>query len=267
MVLGDFSYYEPKSMAEVEKLCEKMEDYCFYSGGVGLIWDWKNGIECPKNIISLQHIDQLMQIEKQGDVIYIGAGLTYAFLAEHTLMKSYLPSWVDMINGIADHPIRRKATLGGALVQNDSAQDPIAAILATGAILHTSKRKIKAEDWVVGEKRVNLAKDELLVKIEIDHRFKGVYQKFVRTSVDLPVVGVFIAKRSQNRVKVGITGAANMGFRHKEIEQALSEDFTASSLDRIKVNEKPLRADIHGGKDYRAHLIKVLTRSSISRVM
>ena len=80
------------------------------------------------------------------------------------------------------------------------------------------------------------------------------------------MVGVFVAKYDEG-VRVAVTGASQNGvFRSKQIEDALSNDFSTNALDGIKLPSDDMLSDIHAKRDYRAHLIVEMAKRAVSTV-
>ena len=55
-------------------------------------------------------------------------------------------------------------------------------------------------------------------------------------------------------------------FRPKQIEDALSNEFSASALDGIKLPADDMLSDIHAKGDYRAHLIVEMAKRAVNTV-
>ena len=74
---------------------------------------------------------------------------------------------------------------------------------------------------------------------------------------------MYVAK-FKNDVRVAITGASSCVYRSKELELALSSNFSTSSIENINISNKDLNSDMHASADYRAHIIKVMAKKAIS---
>ena len=78
------------------------------------------------------------------------------------------------------------------------------------------------------------------------------------------MVGVFVAKGDFG-VRVAITGAGQNGvFRHTEMEQALTANFSPDAISGITTPSDGLNGDIHASPEYRAHLIGVMARRAVA---
>ncbi|MCC6487239.1 MAG: hypothetical protein IT364_07040 [Candidatus Hydrogenedentes bacterium] len=68
-------------------------------------------------------------------------------------------------------------------------------------------------------------------------------------------------------VRVEVTGAGPCVFRVPEMEKALSVKFGPESVANIKASEDGLNSDIHAMADYRAHLITVMAKRALAKVL
>ena len=55
-----------------------------------------------------------------------------------------------------------------------------------------------------------------------------------------------------------------LAFRSKELENALSSNFSIGAIDNLNISSEKLNSDIHASADYRAHLIKVMAKKAVS---
>jgi len=76
------------------------------------------------------------------------------------------------------------------------------------------------------------------------------------------MAGVFIAK-FDDIVRVAITGASSVVFRLRDLEDALSNNFTTSVLNNITIDSSDFNDDIHASSKYRGNLVKVLIEEAI----
>ena len=108
-----------------------------------------------------------------------------------------------------------------------------------------------------------LKSGEIIESIEFKIPQKSSYQKYPNPASRYAIVGVYVAKL-KNEVRVSVTGAGNCVFRSKEIESALSNNFSPSAIDKVNIPNKGLNSDIHASAEYRAHLIKAMARKAVS---
>ncbi len=65
-------------------------------------------------------------------------------------------------------------------------------------------------------------------------------------------------------MRVAITGVESFVFRCKKLEDALANNFSPSVIDNITISSKGFNSDIHASAEYRAHIIKVMTKKAVS---
>jgi len=135
--------------------------------------------------------------------------------------------------------------------------------LALNATIHTTKRKIPADKFFKGMFETDLKKGELIEAIEFEVPEKSSYAKFPNPASRYAIVGVYVAKLKKE-VRVAITGVESCVFRCKKLEDALSSNFSPSTIDNVNISSKGFNTDIHASAEYRAHLISVLAKKAVA---
>jgi aerobic carbon-monoxide dehydrogenase medium subunit len=233
------------------------------AGGQSLVGAMKLRLAQPGTLVDLAGIAELRGIRKDGDAIVIGAMTRHAEVAASPVVKASLPALATLAGGIGDRQVRNMGTLGGSIAHNDPAADWPAALLGLGATVHTSKRKIAADDFFKGMYETALAADELITAVSFPVPKKAAYVKFPNPASRFALVGVFVA-RTGNGVRVAVAGAAPAVFRSKPLEDALGRTFSADAAKGVKIDAKGLNADLHASPEYRAHLIAVLAARAVA---
>ena len=57
------------------------------------------------------------------------------------------------------------------------------------------------------------------------------------------------------------------GWSEREAEEALNKEFRADALMDLRINPANMIADLHGSKEYRAHLVSVMTKRAVEACM
>ena len=174
-----------------------------------------------------------------------------------------IPALAALAEGIGDRQVRNRGTIGGSLANNDPAADYPAAVLALNATVHTSKRKIAADDFFRGMYETALADDEIITAVSFPVPKKAAYVKFPQPASRFALVGVLVAQTAGG-VRVAVTGAGSHVHRSKPIEDALAKSFTADAAKSVKVSADRLNNDLHGSAEYRAHLVSVLAGRAVA---
>lgn len=231
-------------------------------GGQTLIPTLKQRLAMPETLVSLTAIPEMQGVclSDAGDVC-IGGATTHAVVARET--ADSFPALAAMAGHIGDPAVRNRGTIGGSLANNDPSACYPAAALGTGATIKTNTRDIAAEDYFVGMFETALNEGEIITEVRFPVPRRASYQKFVQPASRFALVGVFVAQFDDG-VRVAVTGASENGvFRWAEAEEALNADFSAAALDGLTVSSDQMIGDLHGTADYRAHLVKVMTKRAV----
>ena len=235
----------------------------FLAGGMTLLPAIKLRLAAYSDLINIKKIKNLSGIKVSSKSIRIGAVTTHAQVAESKEVGKSIPSLSVLAEGIGDPQVRNRGTIGGSIANNDPAADYPSACMALNAIIHTNKRKISADKFFKGMFETDLKKGELIESIEFEVPEKSAYAKYPNPASRYALVGVYVAKLKKE-IRVAVTGAGSSVFRSKEIESALSSNFSPSAIDNVSISSNGLNSDIHASADYRAHIIKVMARKAVS---
>ena len=259
--MKSFNFKSPSNAKEATKLAKGRST--FLAGGMSLLPAIKLRLAAYSDLINIKKIKGLSGIKVSSKSIRIGATTTHASVASSKEVGKSIPSLSVLADGIGDPQVRNRGTIGGSIANNDPAADYPSACLALNATIHTSKRKIPADKFFKGMFETDLKKGELIEEVEFEVPEKSAYSKFPNPASRYAIAGVYVAKL-KNEVRVAITGAGNCVFRSKELEEALSSNFTPSAIDNVNISDKGLNSDIHASAEYRAHIIKIMSKKAVS---
>jgi carbon-monoxide dehydrogenase medium subunit len=256
----NFDFEQPGSVEDAVAAL-KEEDALALSGGQTLIPSMKQRLNAPSKLVSLTNIEALKGVCQNGDTLSVGAATTHATVAAEGGAFAALAA---LAGGIGDPAVRNRGTLGGSLANNDPAACYPSAVLASGATVVTNAREIAADDFFDGMFATALDEGEIITSVNFPIPEKASYQKFEQPASRFALTGVFVAKYADG-VRVAVTGASEEGvMRWAEAEAALSADFSPEAVDGLSVAADGLISDLHGTPEYRANLIKVLTKRAVA---
>ena len=259
--MKSFTFKSASNSKEAVKLASGRAT--FLAGGMSLLPAMKLRLAAYSDLINIKKIKGLSGIKVSSKSLKIGATTTHAEVAASKEVGKSIPSLSTLAEGIGDPQVRNRGTIGGSIANNDPAADYPSACLALNAIIHTNKRKIPADKFFKGMFDTDLKKGELIEAIEFEVPEKSAYSKYPNPASRYAVVGVYVAKLSKE-VRVAVTGAGSCVFRSKELESAFSSNFSPSAVDNVNISSKGLNSDIHASAEYRAHIIKIMSRKAVS---
>jgi aerobic carbon-monoxide dehydrogenase medium subunit len=254
-----FTLERPNTTADASKLAAAGAQPL--AGGQTLLASMKLRLSSPEQLADLSGI------KRDGDAFVIGAMARHADVAIHPELKAAIPALADLAANIGDRQVRAMGTLGGSVANNDPSACYPSAVLALGATIHTTTRKIAADDFFLGMFTTALNAGELITAISFPIPKRAAYMKFKQQASRFAMVGVFVAQFDSG-VKVAVTGASSSGvFRHKGLEDALTKGFTPEAAAAVKIDATGLNSDIHATAAYRANLISVQTQRGVTRAL
>ncbi len=258
-----FEYHRPHTLSGALADLEK-QDAKALAGGMTLLPTMKQRLAAPSALIELKDVPELSGLSREGETLVVGAMTRHVEVARSPVVQAAIPALAKLAGGIGDPHVRNRGTLGGSLANNDPAADYPAAVLALGATVVTSKRRIAADDYFTGLFETALEPGELITSVIFPIPQKATYMKFANPASRYALVGVFVAKTAGG-VRVAVTGAGAHGvFRPQAFEAALNANFSASALDGVSVPASGLNSDLHADADYRAHLIGVMAKRAVA---
>lgn len=159
----------PYSLKEAWDLKQQFgSESCFIAGGTLLQTYWEKGIDCPLNLISLEHIKEMKGMGEKtsnGQIeTHLGALTTLDFCRHHPLLLNNAPLLVDAVRNIASPAIRNKATIGGNIVGGYGDLIPALLVLDALVTLYDDNKlhQITLSDYLKNE---NMFSKSLLVNV------------------------------------------------------------------------------------------------------
>ena len=259
-----FTFERPATTADAAKLAAA--GATVLAGGQTLLASMKLRLSNPEKLADLGGIAELSGIKRDGNNLVIGAMARHAAVADSADVKAAIPALADLAGHIGDRQVRTMGTLGGSVANNDPAACYPSAVLALGATVHTTQRKIAADDFFKGMFSTALNVGELITAISFPVPKRAAYMKFKQPASRFAMVGVFVAQ-TDSGVRVAVTGAGNGVFRHKGLEDALNKSFTPEAAAAVKIDASNLNSDIHASAAYRANLISVQTQRAVTKAL
>jgi carbon-monoxide dehydrogenase medium subunit len=258
----DFTFVRPSSIDEAVAALQD-EDAQALGGGQTLIPTLKARLAAPSTLVSLRHIAELRGVcVDDAGRLCIGAATPHAQVARDA--AAHYPGLAALAGQIGDPAVRNRGTIGGSLANNDPSACYPAAALASGAIIVTNQREIAADDYFLGMFTTALDEGEIITQVKFPVPQAATYVKFEQPASRFALVGVFVA-RFADGVRVAVTGASEDGvYRWSEAEAALDADFAPDAVKALDVPADGMIGDLHGGPEYRAHLVRVMTARAVA---
>ncbi len=260
--MRDFAYVRPASIAAAAAAFAAGGEAAFIAGGHTLLPAIKSRLRAPETLVDLGGLPGLTAIERQGDMLWIGALATHAAVAADATVAAAIPGLAALALLIGDPQVRNRGTIGGVLANNDPAADYPAALLALGGTVETDRGAHDADAFFQGMFATALADGEIVTRVGFRVPRRSAYAKFRHPASRYAVVGVYVADTA-NGVRVAVTGAGPGVVRWPEAEAALTASFAAPAAHGLVLGGD-LNTDIHASAEYRGHLAGVMLERAVA---
>jgi carbon-monoxide dehydrogenase medium subunit len=273
-----FEYVRPSSIEEAVAILAADPDAKVLAGGHSLIPAMKLRLAAPGTIVDIGKIDGLSGVKSNGSIT-IGALTTYRGIIDADGFDGF-PVVQAATKQVGDPAVRNRGTIGGSLAHNDPAADLTAVMLALNASVTATgpngTRTIPVDDLFVGLLTTSLETDEIITSVSIPQDFAGAKQAYLKHShpaSGYAVVGVAVAITEKDgkveSARIGVTGAPEYAKRATSAEnaligKALDADSIAAAALLATDDLGELNGDVYASPEYRAHLVKVLTRRALT---
>lgn len=260
-----FTFERPASLADATRAAQAGGAKVL-AGGQTLLASMKLRLASPEKLVDLGAIAELAGVRREGNAVVIGAMTRHADVAANAELQKAIPALAELAGGIGDRQVRAMGTLGGSIANNDPSACYPAGALGLGATIHTTQRKIAADDFFQGMFATALQDGELVTAVSFPIPKRAAYIKFKQPASRFALIGVCVAQ-TDSGVRVAVTGGGNGVFRHAGLEQALAKSFTPEAAAGVKVDAGQLSSDLHGSAAYRANLISVLAQRAVAKAL
>jgi len=254
------------------------------AGGTDLLPQLKNALLKPSYVVDLSGIAALRTLaHANGNGLRVGALVTARAVELDGRVRSIYTSIAEGGALVGSVQVRNLATVVGNLCNAAPSADmapPLLALDAEAVIAGPGgQRRVPLASFFTGVRRTVLAPNELLVEIAVPApgpRSGGNYLRHTpRRELDIAVVGVAsqitLTDGVCAKARIALASVAPTPVRAMAAEQALvGQPITPELIERAAElaleSARPI-SDQRGSADYRRHLVRVLTRRTLTTAL
>lgn len=255
------------------------------AGGSDVLIKIREGKLAGCSLVSIHGIESLKGVTRSADgAIAIGPGNTFSEVAEHPLIRKYLPALGEAVDQAGGPQLRNIGTIGGNVCNGVTSADSAPMLLALNARLEITSlggvRRVKLEEFYAGPGKVHLAHGELLTKILVakeDYEgFSGHYIKYaMRNAMDIATLGCAVHVRLEGgkiadvRLAFGVAGPVPL--RCRGAEQAITDrepdGETRKLFGETALGEVNPRTSWRASKEFRQQLVRELPGRALAQAI
>ncbi|GAA1848397.1 FAD binding domain-containing protein [Asanoa iriomotensis] len=249
------------------------------AGGTDVMVDLNFDRSRPGALLDLTRVTALTDWGTDGDLLRIGAGVTYRRLIDE--LAGRVPGLAMASRTVGSPQIRNRGTVGGNLGSASPAGDAHPALLAAGALVELASvrgtRRVPVTDFFVGPKRSVRTPDELIAAylVPADPGVEQFAKVGTRNAMVIAVCSFALSLDATTRtVGTGIGSAGPTPLRATEAADFLAAELPWESLgpvpaavaarfgELVGAAARPID-DVRGRADYRRHALAVLARRTL----
>jgi CO/xanthine dehydrogenase FAD-binding subunit len=274
----------PETLEACQQALADGADVKVVAGGTDLLPQMKNGLVNPRRVVDLSALPELKVIEVRADGgLRVGAAVSARTLELAGPVDNGFTALAESAAVVGSFQIRNLATLGGNLANAAPSADMAPPLLALDAELVISgprgQRRVPAADFFLGVRRTQLEPNEVLVEVLIAAPGPGSGGTYVRHTprreLDIAVVGVAaqLTVRDGHCVtaRIALGAVAPVPLRATAAENRLVGEAVSPALideaAQLAVAAASPISDQRGTAEFRQHLVRVLTRRTLTTAL
>lgn len=221
--------FRPSSSDELAEWYQANPDATLIAGATDVgLWVTKQMRDLPK-VAFLNGVTDLQQIERQGGMLHVGAGVTIATL--RAAVAPTLPAFGELLRRYASEQVRNAATIGGNIANGSPIGDGPPALIALGATLHLRRgdvmRSIPLESFFLEYRKQDRQPGEFVAGVSFPEHAPALrcYKLSKRFDQDISAVcgcfNVTVMDGIVTQARIAFGGMAGIPKRASAVEAAL----------------------------------------------
>ena len=267
--MRSFDYHRPTSLSEASAALAAEPEARLLAGGMTLIPALKMRLASPAALVDLGRARRVARHQsRQRQRRHVGAMTTHAEVAASPDVRSAIPALADLAGGIGDPQVRNRGTIGGSIANNDPAADypgrPARTRLRRSPPTSARSRP-KLSSPACSRPRSDTG--EIITAVTFPGAARGGLREVSQPGVAL-CAGRRLRRQDRRPVSASRSPVRHRAcFARQRSKLPCPEKFTPEALAGLRIPADGLNADMHGDADYRAHLIGVLARRAVEKVL
>ena len=273
------SIYQATSVADAIRALQADPAALVIAGGTDVLIKIREGKLAGCSLVSIHELKEELggiTLEANGDVA-IGPLSTFRDVTFSNVIRAKIPVLGEATDTAGGPQLRAAGTIGGNVCNGITSADSASTLTALDAVMvvrgPAGERQVSISQWYKGVGKVDLAHDELLVKIVIPREnyegFTGHYIKYAqRNAMDIATLGVSCLvklsgdKKTAETVKLAFGVAGPVPMRAPAAEAAVSGLPIGQAIEKIgkaALQDVNPRTSWRASREFRLQLVEELS--------
>ncbi|MBM6885952.1 xanthine dehydrogenase subunit XdhB [Pseudoflavonifractor phocaeensis] len=273
------SIYQATSVADAIRALQDNPEALVIAGGTDVLIKIREGKLAGCSLVSIHELGEELggiTLAANGDV-EIGPLSTFWDVTFSPVIREKIPVLGEATDMAGGPQLRAAGTIGGNVCNGITSADSASTLTALDAVLvvrgPAGERQVPISQWYKGVGKVDLAQDELLVKILIPREnyagFTGHYIKYaMRNAMDIATLGVSCLvklsadKQTAETVKLAFGVAGPVPMRSPAAEAAVSGlpiEEAIRQIGKAALQDVNPRTSWRASREFRLQLVEELS--------
>ena len=273
------SIYQATSVADAIRALQDNPEALVIAGGTDVLIKIREGKLAGCSLVSIHELGEELggiTLAANGDV-EIGPLSTFRDVTFSPVIREKIPVLGEATDMAGGPQLRAAGTIGGNVCNGITSADSASTLTALDAVLvvrgPAGERRVPISQWYKGVGKVDLAQDELLVKILIPREnyagFTGHYIKYaMRNAMDIATLGVSCLvklsadKQTAETVKLAFGVAGPVPMRAPAAEAAVSGlpiEEAIGQIGKAALQDVNPRTSWRASREFRLQLVEELS--------
>jgi len=216
----------PRSVREALTMLRDDGPLVPLAGATDLYVSLNFGTLAAARFLDLWSLEPLRRIEMRGEMLSLGALVTYTGLTRSRLVRQRLPMLIEAARLVGGIQIQNRGTIGGNIANGSPAGDTLPVFAAAEAVVVArsagAERRIPFVDFYSGYRATVLRPDELIIAVEVPAVPGPQWFRKVGTRAAQAISKVVIAAVRADSPRVALGSVGPVVVRARMAEQALA---------------------------------------------
>jgi carbon-monoxide dehydrogenase medium subunit len=253
------------------------------AGGTDLTIALKERLINPEVVIDLSKLrPYLSGVTMTQTGLNIGAMTTYTDLEEDTNVRHHATALSQAASQVGTFQIRNLGTIGANIANGSPAADTVPPLIVLSATVNLlskqGERKMNVEDFITGVKKTAIRPDEIITSVDIplNERISSFWMRSAKRNENvISVVSVAVASEvhsgrfGDSRIALGAVAPTPILAKESSAKLTGSpvNQENIETVSKLASTESRPISDVRAGADYRRHLVYILTKRTINKVV
>lgn len=282
--MAKFDYVLAKTMDDAVRLLNEPEIRSIpIAGGTDIYVALRVNPIWFDRLVDIRRIPELSQITQEGDLVSLGAAVTFSHAVQNPILQKVAPFLVEACKTIGGPAVRNCGTFGGNVSNAAACADSLPSLICLETVAHLrspkGERQVKVEDLVTGPHQTQIEPGELLTHFTFKAPPESAKSCFIKVGrrkaqsisrLSIAVIGTVDAAGVVDYIRVCPGAAVASPVRFPKVEAVLlgnkpDKELIFAAADQL-VSDMIESTGRRWSTEYKEITLKAITERSLTKI-